>query len=196
MYSNLSQFKLLILLLIHVSWYQFVILYCSFSMTSSKGKLFHLLIQTTEQVWDNLEKIPIKTAIFAHFLWYLHQGRSVKSMNRTVAFDYKPWQYLGEKLHFRSYNVLHIHLISLWFPSICHSSKGPWTLYCRLSIVANHLREVPKGSHHWTLSLNSCSRTKTPWDFRIARTCQYPAQGNCSLISVPIPSSSSSESSE
>ena len=107
----------------------------------------HLLIQTTEQVWDKLENIPIKTPIFPHFLWYLHQGRSVKSMNRTVAFDYKPWQCLREKLHFRSYNVLHIHLISLWFPSICHSSKGPRTLYCRLSIVANHLREVPKGSH-------------------------------------------------
>ena len=59
----------------------------------------HLLIQTTEQVWDNLENIPIKTPIFPHFLWYLHQGRSVKSMNRTVAFDYKPWQCLGEKLH-------------------------------------------------------------------------------------------------
>ena len=85
--------------------------------------------------------------IFPHFLWYLHQGWSVKSMNRTVAFDYKPWKCLGEKLHFWSYNVLHIHLISLWFPSICHSSKGPRTLYCRLSIVANHLREVPKGSH-------------------------------------------------
>lgn len=55
-------------------------------------------------------------------------------------------------------NTMHSnrHLISLWFPSICHNDNGCFTLYWRLLTVDFHLCTIPMGSilnnDRWILS--------------------------------------------
>ena len=53
--------------------------------------------------------------------------------------------------------ILHLlnstSLISLWFPSICHSVLGLITLSCRLSVKCSHRITVPSGSTLLILSL-------------------------------------------
>ena len=52
----------------------------------------------------------------------------------------------------------HRHLISLWFPSICHNDNGCFTLYWRLLTVDFHLCTMPMGS-----ILNNDRRILSRW---------------------------------
>ena len=98
--------------------------------------------------------------------------------------------------HFKSQYYVEwkcIYLISLWFPSMCHSHKGPGTLYDLLGDICNQCNATPSGLIRFnperTLSsdplwlTNRTRQTKPPW-------CKLQQFKNKSLLLLSQPNPS------